>query len=65
MRKTDIDVENHFSIFLFSLNTKRANAWVDENCSEPMFFGRKLVVEPRYAENLIKGMIKDNLLVRY
>jgi hypothetical protein len=38
---------------------------VDENVSdEAQFFGGSLMVEPRYAENLVQGMLNDGLEVR-
>jgi hypothetical protein len=61
----DISIENHFSLFLFRLNSQRASDWVAENVQpDAQFFGDALVVECRYAEALAVGMIADGLAVR-
>jgi hypothetical protein len=62
--QVDVLVENHFSLILFRLLTPAANQWVDENVSEDaQFFGGALVVEPRYARDLISGIVADGLVV--
>ena len=61
----DVLVENHFSLILFRLLTPAANQWVENNVSEDaQFFGGALVVEPRYASDLIHGLIADGLAVQ-
>ncbi len=60
----DILVENHFSLILFRLLTPAASQWVDENVSDDaQFFGGALVVEPRYARDLIDGIVAAGLAV--
>ncbi len=60
----DVLVENHFSLILFRLLTPAASQWVDENVSDDaQFFGGALVVEPRYARDLIDGIIAAGLAV--
>jgi hypothetical protein len=61
----DVLVENHFSLILFRLLTPAANQWVDQNVSEDaQFFGGALVVEPRYARDLIDGIVAAGLAVQ-
>ena len=61
----DVRVENHGSIYLFHLQSTAAEAWVDENVSsESTMFGGALVVEHRYAYQLVEGMIDDGLTVQ-
>lgn len=60
----DVIVENHFSLLLFRLLSASAKSWVDQNVQEDaQFFGGALVVEPRYAQNLIEGMRESGLEV--
>ncbi len=61
----DVVVENHFSLILFRLLSPEAKQWVDDNVTEDaQFFGGALVVEPRYARDLIDGLIADGLAVQ-
>ena len=61
----DVLIENHFTLILFRLLTPAANQWVEDNVSEDaQFFGGALVVEPRYARDLIDGLIADGLAVQ-
>jgi hypothetical protein len=63
--EVDVVVENHFSLLLFRLLSPSAKSWVDQNVQEDaQFFGGALVVEPRYARNLIQGMRESGLGVR-
>jgi hypothetical protein len=58
----DARVENHGSLYLVRLLTPAAEEWVDEHVNdEAQFFGKALVVEPRYVENLVEGMRGDGL----
>jgi hypothetical protein len=61
----DVLVENHFSLILFRLLSPATKQWVDQNVSEDaQFFGGALEVEPRYATDLISGLVADGLEVR-
>lgn len=61
----DVQVEDCGSLFLLDLCSDFARQWVAENVSEEsMFFGMKLVVEPRYVRDLLQGMLNDGLDVR-
>lgn len=60
----DVRVENHGSVLLFQLLTDEAKAFVEAYVQhERMYFGKALVVEPRYAEVLVEGMRNDGLVV--
>lgn len=61
---TDIMVQNHGSIVLVYPVSSEAREWIEQNVSdESQWFGGGLVVEPRYVENLIQGMLNDGLVV--
>lgn len=63
--ETDVQVENHGSIFLFRILTDAAQSWVDENVSEEaQWMGNGLAVEHRYAEDLAQGMLNAGLNVK-
>ena len=60
----DARVENHVSIMLVQPMTSEARDWISENVSdEAMFYGSALVVEPRYIQTLVLGMIEAGLKV--
>lgn len=60
--KSDIFIENHFSLFLVWPLSSRAENWIEENVSHDcQWFGMALVVEPRYLRALIEGMLADGL----
>jgi hypothetical protein len=62
MANPDVSIENHFSLFLFRLNTQAASDWVSENVQpDAQFLGDALVVEPRYARELAVGMVAGGL----
>lgn len=60
----DVEVENGGSIFIFRLITGSAKLWVDDNVTEPMWFGHGLAVDHRYAEDLAHGMQESGLVIR-
>jgi hypothetical protein len=62
---TDLQVENHGSIFLFRPLTHEAEVWLNENTNAEgwQWFGGALAVEPRYAEDLAYGAQQDGLEV--
>ena len=60
----DVIVVNQGSIFLFHLHTQAAKAWVSQNVEDgAQYFGGALVVEHRYARDLVARMLADGLLV--
>lgn len=60
----DVELDDQGSIILFKLASKRAREWWSEHVSEGPMFGRRYVVEPRYAPDIVEGMINDGLNVR-
>jgi hypothetical protein len=62
--QVDVEVENHGTIFLVRPLTETARDWLDENVSDDaQYFGGALVVEHRYIEDLVEGMLGDDLNV--
>jgi hypothetical protein len=60
----DVELSFHGSINLIKPITEAAQDWIDENVAEgALFFGRALAVEPRYADDIVEGMIDDGLAV--
>lgn len=59
----DFEVRGHYgSLVLVVPLTQAARDWVTENVEETaQWFGGALVVEPRYAPTLVKGMRDDGL----
>lgn len=60
---TDVQIRNEGNLFLFSLLTDKARAWVDAHIEDQVLFGDALVVEHRYAWDLAQGMLSDGLTV--
>lgn len=59
----DVQIENHGSILVFQPMTDFAWDWLDEHVSEDAQYWGGLVVEPRYAEDLVVGMRESGLEV--
>ena len=57
---SDISIENHGSIWLVQPLTPQATEWLHENVqAEALWFGTALAVEPRYVENLTRGLLDE------
>jgi hypothetical protein len=55
---------NHGSIVLVQPHTEHATAWIAEHVGvDAQWFGRVLVVEPRYIDALVCGMRRDGFEV--
>jgi hypothetical protein len=64
MKRRDVDLALHGSIDLLTPLTPEAQAWVKENIpDDAQWFGGALAVEPRYAPDIVQGMIDDGLAV--
>lgn len=62
--KLDVDVSNEGSIFLVTPCTQAARDWIEENVGgETQWFGKALVVEHRYIQDLVIGMQHAGLTV--
>lgn len=64
--KTDIDVRNEGSIFMFTPLTAKGRAWVDEHLELEswQWLGGGFSVEHRYAGDLAEAMQNDGLIVK-
>jgi hypothetical protein len=65
MASTDFDVSDAGSICIVTPMTEAAQDWLDANVTndETQYWGPGIVVEPRYLENLVNGIIGDGLTV--
>jgi len=63
---TDFYVQDHGSLFLLTAWTPEARAWIDEHLPDDvMTFGANtVVVESRYVEPIVLGIIADGLSVK-
>ena len=60
----DVTINNQETIVLFTPNTAAANDWLGEHIGdEATWYGPSLVVEHRYAGDIIEGMKNDGLSV--
>jgi len=62
---TDFRVENHGSVVLLCPLTEGARAWVTEHLTHPetQHFGGAVVMEPRYVDDVVRGLVSDGLTV--
>jgi len=57
-------VEDHGSLMLVRPLTKDVDEWLHEHVDpEAQWFGKALVVEPRYLPNLLNGMIDEGFVI--
>lgn len=54
----DVQVESHGSLVLFTPESDDAQEWL-EGHTDGMWWGRSLVVEPRYAHDLAYGLREE------
>jgi hypothetical protein len=63
----DFTFENHGSICLLRPLNDSARAWMDEHLPmdtpETQFWGDAIVIEPRYAADVLRGISNDGLSV--
>lgn len=63
--RVDFTFENHGSICLLTPVTRAAKQWAEEKIisgnDEVMFWGKSIVVEPRYAQPILDGITVDGL----
>jgi len=57
----DFSVTLHGSIALLEPHTADAQDWISEHVPQQQWWAGKLVVEPRYLDPLLEGMIADGL----
>ena len=64
MGKPDVTIQGEGTIYLATPESEAARAWMREHVQEDAtYYGDALVVEHRYAEPLVVGMILDGLRV--
>lgn len=64
-KEVDFTVQNEGSIFLLGVHTDAARAWVEENLpKDHQTWGNTVVVEHRYIEAIVNGILTDGLKVR-
>ena len=57
MADSDFHIADHGSIILFQPLSDEAQAWIDDNVAgEPQWWAGALVVERRYAADLLTGI---------
>ena len=62
--KPDALLTNHGSLCILRLLTEDAQSWVDENVDpDHMTWGDGIVIEPRYAGDILEGMRDAGLWV--
>ena len=62
VKTPDVTVENHGSLFLLRPHTPEAEDWIKEFVQDDaQTFGGALVVEPRYVDVIVQGMIEHGL----
>lgn len=60
----DATVEQHGSLILVREHTDAARDWIRDNVQDgALYLGGSLVVEPRYVEALVAGMIAAGLVI--
>ncbi len=60
----DIQINNHGSILIFVPRTETGMEWMNENLpADAMRWAGGIVVEPRYAADIVNGAADDGLIV--
>ena len=62
---SDVRIENHGSVAIIQPVSAIGNEWVESNLvnDETVFWGGGIVAEPRYIEDVVRGMQHDGLTV--
>ncbi len=61
----DVDVQDEGTLVLFTPRTEAAQNWIENSVQDgAQFWAGALVVEHRYAQSLLDGMVSDGLTVR-
>lgn len=60
----DFSVSNHGSILLLHPRSEAAKSWVEDNLPEDrQEWCGAVVVEPRYLDNIARGIVDDGLSI--
>lgn len=63
--KPDVRVQNEGTIFILWPMSDTATDWLERNCASAMRWGTNgFVVEHRYIDDIVQGMIDSGLEVR-
>ena len=64
----DFELENHGSLFLLRPLKSAAKEWMQNHLPvdspETQFWGEAIVIEPRYLESIVDGILADRLVLR-
>ena len=55
----DFEIRNEGSIWLFTARTPEAQEWWDDNCETGQMFGGSYVVDWRYGEPILDGIVAN------
>jgi hypothetical protein len=58
-KKPDFSIDNRGSICLLDLISQEAQDWGEEHIGEHQTWCGKIVVEPRYVDNLVSGLLAE------
>ena len=58
-KKVDFSVRDEGSICLLDLISQEAQDWGSEHIGEHQTWCGKIVVEPRYIDNLVAGLLEE------
>lgn len=69
MSRLDVVAEDHGSLWILRPVSADASAWIEENVDQknavsPLWWGDGLVVEPRYVEDILDGMIGSGFAIQ-
>jgi hypothetical protein len=63
-KQLDFTVQNEGTIFLLQPLTVAAREWINDNLPEQrLVYGTAVVVEHRYIQDIVQGIINDGLVV--
>lgn len=63
---TDFHFFDHGSIVILKPVSALAQDWVDEHIGDDaQFFGGGVVIEPRYAGDILDGVVADDLTITF
>ena len=64
-KPVDVIVIHHGSLVGIRPNTDHAETWIGEYVDpDAQWFGRQLMVEPRYADDILDAMASDGLTLQ-
>lgn len=62
----DFTIADHGSLWLLFPQTDAAKAWAREHIDpNALAFGKSVVIEPRYVEDIVTGIVNDGLTITH